>query len=145
MKIYPKQNCLLLPLKSLKQVDCNNIFSADSRFAPSQWETSLQSNAVSHWLGPNLESALTLVKNEQPLVSQLCIRRLSIQSHRTYNFTEQGMTGMPPFRQWLVSWQQELRMTHNWWLKFARQDVLVDYSVTNQGQKLRFSQAMVED
>ena len=32
-------------------------YRADSRFAPSQWETSLQSNAVSHWLGANLESA----------------------------------------------------------------------------------------
>ena len=31
---------------------------ADSRLVPSQWETSLQSNAVSHWLGTNLESAL---------------------------------------------------------------------------------------
>ena len=31
---------------------------ADSRFVPSQWETSLQSNTVSHWLGTNLESAL---------------------------------------------------------------------------------------
>ena len=31
---------------------------ADSRFAPSQWGASLQSNAVSHWLGANLESAL---------------------------------------------------------------------------------------
>ena len=31
---------------------------ADSRFAPSQWETSSQSNAISHWLGTNLESAL---------------------------------------------------------------------------------------
>ena len=30
----------------------------DSRLAPSQWDTSLQSNAVSHWLGANLESAL---------------------------------------------------------------------------------------
>ena len=30
---------------------------ADSRLVPSQWETSLQSNAVSHWLGANLESA----------------------------------------------------------------------------------------
>ena len=28
----------------------------DSRLAPSQWETSLQSNAVSHWLGAKLES-----------------------------------------------------------------------------------------
>ena len=33
---------------------------ADSRLAPSQWETSLQSNAVSHWLGPNLESTLLI-------------------------------------------------------------------------------------
>ena len=31
---------------------------ADSRLALSQWETSLQSNAISHWLGANLESAL---------------------------------------------------------------------------------------
>ena len=34
---------------------------ADSRFAASQWEMSLQSNAVSHCLGANLESALHLV------------------------------------------------------------------------------------
>ena len=33
-------------------------YRADSRLVPSQWETSLQSNAVSHWLGANLESAL---------------------------------------------------------------------------------------
>ena len=32
-------------------------FRADSRHAPSQWETSLQSNTISHWLGTNLESA----------------------------------------------------------------------------------------
>ena len=35
---------------------------ADSKLAPSQWEMALQSNAISHWLGPNLESAL--VDNE---------------------------------------------------------------------------------
>ena len=35
-------------------------YRADSRFVPSQWETSLQSNAVSRWLGANLESALVL-------------------------------------------------------------------------------------
>ena len=34
---------------------------ADSRLAPSKWETSLQSNAVSHWLDENLESALHMV------------------------------------------------------------------------------------
>ena len=31
---------------------------ADSRFAPSQWETALLCNDVSHWLGANLKSAL---------------------------------------------------------------------------------------
>ena len=33
-------------------------FRADSRFAPSQWETALLCNDISHWLGANLESAL---------------------------------------------------------------------------------------
>ena len=37
------------------------IYRDDSRFAPSQWETSLQSNAVSHWLDANLESSLIQV------------------------------------------------------------------------------------
>ena len=32
---------------------------ADSGFAPSQWETVLSCNDVSHWLGANLESALS--------------------------------------------------------------------------------------
>ena len=31
---------------------------ADSRFVPSQWETALLCNGVSHWRGANLESAL---------------------------------------------------------------------------------------
>ena len=35
-----------------------NISRDDSRFVPSQWETSLQSNAVSRCLGANLESVL---------------------------------------------------------------------------------------
>ena len=33
-------------------------YRAYSRLAPSQWEMSLQSNTVSHWLGANLEPAL---------------------------------------------------------------------------------------
>ena len=33
-------------------------YRADSRFAPSQWETALFCNDVSHWLGTSLESAL---------------------------------------------------------------------------------------
>ena len=34
---------------------------ADFRFAPSQWETALLCNDVSHWLGATLESALHLI------------------------------------------------------------------------------------
>ena len=34
------------------------VIRADSRLAPSQWETALQNNAVSHWLGASLESAI---------------------------------------------------------------------------------------
>ena len=35
-----------------------HVFRADSGLAPNQWETSLQSYAISHWLDANLESAL---------------------------------------------------------------------------------------
>ena len=34
------------------------IYRADSRFAPSQWETALHCKDVSHWLGASLESTL---------------------------------------------------------------------------------------
>ena len=34
---------------------CFHINRADSRLALSQWEKSLQSNPLSHWLGANLE------------------------------------------------------------------------------------------
>ena len=37
-------------------------YIADSRLAHSQWETSLQSNAVSHWLGANLKCSRWLYK-----------------------------------------------------------------------------------
>ena len=58
-------------------------FRADSRFAASQWETSLRSNAVSHWLGANPESALCLQKcvwnhNKQCLTqSAVCLNDLA--------------------------------------------------------------------
>ena len=47
---------------------------ADSRLPPSQWETSLQSNAVSHWLDENLESALSIMLCPSPTAptSSIC-------------------------------------------------------------------------
>ena len=40
---------------------------AELRLVPSQWETSLQSNAVSHWMGANLVSALYHVLCHRPI------------------------------------------------------------------------------
>ena len=37
------------------------IIRDDSRIAPSQWETVLLCNTVSHWLGASLESALIMI------------------------------------------------------------------------------------
>ena len=44
-------------------------FRADSRFAPSQWETALLCNDVSHWLGASLESACGSLHASQRLDS----------------------------------------------------------------------------
>ena len=49
-------HCYYFPGVAWRHGISNN--RADSTLAPSQWETSLQSNAVSHWLGANLESAM---------------------------------------------------------------------------------------
>ena len=51
--------CLFVPWHvSRVTLDQFTITRADARLVASQWETLLQSNAVSHWLGANLESAL---------------------------------------------------------------------------------------
>ena len=47
-----------------------SVYRADSRLAPIQRETSLQSNAVPHWLGANLESALVYIRYLKHLLSQ---------------------------------------------------------------------------
>ena len=44
-------------------------YRAYSRFAPSQWETALLCNTVSHWLGASLESGLRLGQKGANLVS----------------------------------------------------------------------------
>ena len=69
---------------------------ADSRFEPSQWETPLQSNAVSHWLGANLKSAMTTVSchpdssyfltREQIL--EVCNRNLSPPGQTVCHFAD---------------------------------------------------------
>ena len=55
--IYMIATLQLLKCKLPKHPPCWSriIYKADSRLAPSQRETSLQSNAVSHWLGTSLD------------------------------------------------------------------------------------------
>ena len=55
--IYHKS---LKPCEQFFWMTC--VYRADFRFGPSQWETSLQSNPVSHWLGAILESILIHVR-----------------------------------------------------------------------------------
>ena len=52
------------------------VFRSDSRFAPSQWETVLLCNAVSHWLGTSLESSLVLFFSVamQTVWASFCVR-----------------------------------------------------------------------
>ena len=56
MACFPTRYCHTCDSEWGHWFDQNN--RADSRLAPSQWETPLQSNAISHGLGTNLESAL---------------------------------------------------------------------------------------
>ena len=53
-------NSLVITWSHLKQYS-----RADPRFAPSQWETSLLCNDISHWLGASLESALSSMQHRQ--------------------------------------------------------------------------------
>ena len=54
----------------IKITSSHAYWRADSRFAPSQWGTSLQSNTVFHWLGANLESALLFDDNVYTNISK---------------------------------------------------------------------------
>ena len=61
------------------------------RFVPSQWETSLQSNAVSHWLGANLESALCdgnylVIPNLLLLINHLIITYFEVHCDYTAGY-----------------------------------------------------------
>ena len=50
--------CSILPFGILAKI-CSFVYinRADSRFSPSQWDTALHCNGVSHWLSASLESA----------------------------------------------------------------------------------------
>ena len=75
---------------------------ADSRLGPSQWEKSLQSIDVSHWLGANLESALDITCWPRRLACQC-----SPASHEHW-------LGKCKYMRWLRSWGMHV-MIINWY------------------------------
>ena len=83
---------------------------AESRFAPSQWETLLQCNAVSHWLGVNLESALcrildTVIRNPYYKPCWMMTSRLSIFSQ--FNLISLKIKPVNPFID--ISWHRTVQ------------------------------------
>ena len=73
MSTRPLVMCIHKEVKHECPAQCNvlnvlwgaNKYRADSRFAPSQWETALLCNAVPHWLGASLESTLILQRRNK--------------------------------------------------------------------------------
>ena len=61
---------------------------ADSRFAPSQWETALLCNDVSHWLGANLKSALFSPVQRQANIGSNAYLLLTLSNKLHWNFTK---------------------------------------------------------
>ena len=71
---------------------------ADSRLASCQWETSLQSNAVSHWLGTNLELALNhhsygKARNMVALMWHLSVQAMVLYFH-VFRCKEQALVSI---------------------------------------------------
>ena len=71
-----------MQLRGTSIVDWSQCVRTDTRLAPSRWETSLQSNAVSHWLGANLESALVCHQTKRRRCR--CVFTLEYVSFRTF-------------------------------------------------------------
>ena len=59
------------------------IIRAGSRFAPSQWETALLCNDVSHWLGTSLEKYLILKSLMHPIEALTCVSETDIKAKDT--------------------------------------------------------------
>ena len=84
-----RQTCANVIYSSKARFYCR----ADSRFAPSQWETALLCNDVSHWLGVSLESVLYW----QGLVTLVIIGRTDDLNLPNATYYVQIFHGVLPF------------------------------------------------
>ena len=79
MSTKSHESVFLLLVLRVGMIDGFKECRVDSRLAPSQWETSLQSNAVSRWLDANLESVLEWRKKMQ-IVTKIPIKETVFES-----------------------------------------------------------------
>ena len=70
-KKWQKMNIWFLVFAQVISEEYCNYRADHPGLAPSQWETSFQSNTVSHWLGANLESNLQLCMHIVLLATQI--------------------------------------------------------------------------
>ena len=103
--------CDLLPDNNKLFITCTIVDipdRADFRFAPSQWETVLLCNDVSHWLGANLEPAMLssmgfgtilIEDNHWKIASYGFVTRIIIFLKAEYRTFE--ITGISPRGQWI--------------------------------------------
>ena len=110
---------------------------ANSRFEPSQWGMSLQSNAVSHWLGANIESALILASMSVCLPTAdpgiiLCMHPAN--ERRRYNVMSSLIGWVPAqndpcdlsdwtlkYTIWSLIWNHFKHTTKNAWMRWLVQ------------------------
>ena len=80
---------------------------ADSRLMPGQWETALQSNAVSHWLGTNLESSSLQISEPFGLPDDYtALHEANKNSHfPKLAMSLDGQIGILSCISWICNWQ----------------------------------------
>ena len=91
---------------------------ADSRLVPSQWETLLQCNALTHWLGANLQSALYIPKLDLYDFYFLCVfcqHNLSKYVIETYLGENYDNVNVIAQSHWIIiQWKVEFTITGYW-------------------------------
>ena len=92
--------CLKWPFDCFNK-DKHNCIKADSRFAPSQWETALLCNNVSHFLGASLESALCM--NASLFSSAQDLQYIKGDSHHMWIFNHLPLDKMATIMQTIFS------------------------------------------
>ena len=91
---YWQDNISILCIPLLSSCSSSHVYRVDSRFAPSQWETALLCNDVSHWLGANLEAVLCLPPVMRALDYWTHISHCWTTGHLLWTMARNGAAGI---------------------------------------------------